>query len=634
MRARLPRAWFYPWRHATAAPQLCDHDYVSYVIAEPTCTDEGIIEQTCEKCGEKIYSDIQPLGHKYVNGICARCGQSDGTVQPEAQCEHEYDGTIVIEPTCIEAGVIELVCAKCDNEVVSAVAPLGHKYVNGICARCGQSDGTVSPVCEHEYGAMMIAEPTCTEAGSIELVCSKCGNESITEVPALGHKYVNGICTRCGQSDGTVSPVCEHEYSAMMIAEPTCTEAGSVELVCSKCGDQSTAEIPALGHKYVNGVCTRCGQRDGTVSPTCEHDYDATVVAEPTCTETGSIELVCSKCGDQSTAEIPALGHKYVNGVCTRCGQRDPDESAPDPEPDLTLFTDMDDAFALSKKLGYIFSENQFIDGLCGMSFTKLFTNKNGHLKVTSYNISADIGDMRVDIPVEGAAEVGLINGIYISLEGELTIIDSTGITKSFGFLEPYVTTQSTWITAVALNMQNELLLLDSSDKIIKAGFIAKDEAPEVVDDLILYYGTKSSYAYTVYGAFDRTIEYAEIAPTHLGKPVTAIAANAFYGYTSLKGVTIPEGISSIQSYAFATCTALEYVVISSTMYYISNGIFDGCTSLKTVFFNGTKAQWNKLSGYRYIDELPGVTVYFYSEVGPVVGENYWHMVDGKPVIW
>ena len=552
---------------STAEP--CEHDYVSYVIAEPTCTNEGIIEQTCEKCGEKIYSDIQPLG---------------------------------------------------------------HKYVNGICVRCGQSDGTVSPVCEHEYSATMIAEPTCTEAGSIKLVCAKCGDESITEVPALGHKYVNGICVRCGQSDGTVSPVCEHEYSATMIAEPACTEAGSIKLVCAKCGDESITEVPALGHKYVNGICVRCGQSDGTVSPVCEHEYSATMIAEPTCTEAGSVELVCSKCGDQSTAEIPALGHKYVNGVCTRCGQRDGSEDNPDVpvDTDLTLFTDVDEAYGYSRELGYPFSETDFINGMRGMRFTEVFTNSNGHLKVKYGAISADIGDVRADISVEGAAHVGLISSIEISKDGALLISDTTGKLVDFGRLEPFKAASSKYVVGAAINLQNELLLLGNDNTIVKAGFISKNSSVEVVDDLLLYREYRSSYS--VDGAFNRNIEYADVAPTHLGKPVTSVASDAFAGYLLLRGVVLPEGIEQINNRAFKDCSALEYIVLPESLYRISANAFEGCSSLDNIFYCGTKTQWALLNVI--LPEMDA-TVYFYSEVGPVIGENYWHYdEEGNPVIW
>ena len=46
------------------------------------------------------------------------------------------------------------------------------------------------------------------------------------------------------------------------------------------------------------------------------------VVEAPGCLETGTLNCSCitSSCGETFKYEIPALGHNYVNGYCTRCG--------------------------------------------------------------------------------------------------------------------------------------------------------------------------------------------------------------------------------------------------------------------------------------------------------------------------
>ncbi len=56
-----------------------------------------------------------------------------------------------------------------------------------------------------------------------------------------------------------------------------------------------------------------------------EHVFgDWTVETEPTCTEPGVRCHVCEQCGLKEREEIPALGHDFVDGVCTRCGAEDP----------------------------------------------------------------------------------------------------------------------------------------------------------------------------------------------------------------------------------------------------------------------------------------------------------------------
>ena len=66
----------------------------------------------------------------------------------------------------------------------------------------------------------------------------------------------------------------------------------------------------------------------GTEMPECEHDERSTHREEPTCTEAGYVDEVCDICGEVlSHEELPA-GHKYENGKCTVCGERDPDAPA------------------------------------------------------------------------------------------------------------------------------------------------------------------------------------------------------------------------------------------------------------------------------------------------------------------
>lgn len=57
---------------------------------------------------------------------------------------------------------------------------------------------------------------------------------------------------------------CQHEtIMDVTKTHPTCTEAGLKENWCYDCNKfLGTETLPALGHDYVDGVCTRCGESD------------------------------------------------------------------------------------------------------------------------------------------------------------------------------------------------------------------------------------------------------------------------------------------------------------------------------------------------------------------------------------
>ena len=122
-----------------------------------------------------------------------------------------------------------------------------------------------------------------------------------TETPALGHVEVKDAAK-----------------------EATCTEKGLTEGVhCSRCNAvlKAQTETPALGHVEVK---------------------DAAKAA--TCTEKGLTEGAhCSRCNTvlKAQTETPALGHDYKNGVCTRCGAKDPNykPAAPAVTPDFLATT-------------------------------------------------------------------------------------------------------------------------------------------------------------------------------------------------------------------------------------------------------------------------------------------------------
>lgn len=55
-------------------------------------------------------------------------------------------------------------------------------------------------LCEHQYEETTV-EATCTEPGSITKVCKLCGHTEVTEIPAKGHTFKDGVCTVCNAPD-------------------------------------------------------------------------------------------------------------------------------------------------------------------------------------------------------------------------------------------------------------------------------------------------------------------------------------------------------------------------------------------------------------------------------------------------
>ena len=111
---------------------------------------------------------------------------------------------------------------------------------------------------------------------------------------------------------------CSHKWKeGEILLQPTCTTTGKKQKVCENCGNLLEVEIPALGHNFVNRVCTRCGEKE----PGCTtHTYgDWVITKNATCVAEGSKKRTCTVCGVEEVETIPATGeHTYGEWKVTK----------------------------------------------------------------------------------------------------------------------------------------------------------------------------------------------------------------------------------------------------------------------------------------------------------------------------
>lgn len=67
------------------------------------------------------------------------------------------------------------------------------------------------------------------------------------------------------------------------------------------------------------------------------------------------------------------------------------------------------------------------------------------------------------------------------------------------------------------------------------------------------------------------------------GLPVESLASQAFYEYTALEEVTLPEGLTTLGSSAFCGCSALTYIDLPDGIKSIPRSCFRNCTALTGV---------------------------------------------------
>ena len=131
---------------------------------------------------------------------------------------------------------------------------------------------------------------------------------------------------------------CAHSYGEWTVTEDaTCEKNGNKERVCDLCGDVETQTIPATGHTEVT---------------------DAAV--EATCTVDGKTEgSHCSTCKKVLKEQnvIPALGHDYVDGICSHCKK---DENAVSEVSRLAGDSRYETSFAIANEMKEVLGVDKF----------------------------------------------------------------------------------------------------------------------------------------------------------------------------------------------------------------------------------------------------------------------------------
>ena len=130
--------------------------------------------------------------------------------------------------------------------------------------------------------------------------------------------------------NGTVKKVESDKDITVRTKETDVKNIGDEKItVTDKSGKDTTVGTTGSGSSTtVNKGTTSSGGGSYTPPAQHTHTWDAGVVTkEATCTEAGVKTFTCS-CGATYTEDIPAKGHNYNNGVCSNCGDKQPEVKA------------------------------------------------------------------------------------------------------------------------------------------------------------------------------------------------------------------------------------------------------------------------------------------------------------------
>ena len=229
------------------------------------------------------------------------------------------------------------------TEVIPAT---GHAYGEPVWKWTDGFEATATFTCANNAAHVKNVTATVTNAVTTEATCEADGVRTYTaKVTFEGKEY----------TDAKTEPVPAkgHTLTAVKAVPATCETAGvKAHWKCEVCGKlfsdaegktETTMEklaIPATGHAYGEPVWSWTDDFKATATFTCanapSHVKNVTatvtnaVTTEATC-ETDGVRTYTAKVTfdgkdytDTKTEVIPALGHDYKDGKCSRCGAEEP----------------------------------------------------------------------------------------------------------------------------------------------------------------------------------------------------------------------------------------------------------------------------------------------------------------------
>ena len=149
-------------------------------------------------------------------------------------------GVLTCEGDNISSGTLVTINS---NTVTFSVGNTDSSITNGQARITAIEVVYLAKFCEHNYVYSSTIESTCSTVGEEKSICSKCGKESIVEIPMKHHAEI------------------QHDA-----VDATCSTAGNAAYVtCENCSYSTYVEIPATGeHNYVDGVCSVCGEEEAS----------------------------------------------------------------------------------------------------------------------------------------------------------------------------------------------------------------------------------------------------------------------------------------------------------------------------------------------------------------------------------
>ena len=341
--------WSWNNDFTASAVFTCTDDDGHTQTVPATVTDEVTTEPTCDKEGLRTYTaKVTFEGKDYT----------DTKTEPIPAKGHTLTAVEAVPATCETAGTsAHWKCEVCGKLFSDAEGNTETTLEKLAIPATGHAYG--APVWKWNDDFTASATFTCgNDASHVETV-----NAAVTSEVTEGSCEVGGTRTYTAKvtfegkdyTDTKTEPVPAkgHTLTAVEAVPATCETAGvKAHWKCEVCGKlfsdaegktETTLEklaIPATGHAYGEPVWKWTDDFTASATFTCGNDAShvetvnaavtnevttaATCKADGVRTYTAKVTFEGKEYADTKTEVIPALGHDYKDGKCSRCGAEEP----------------------------------------------------------------------------------------------------------------------------------------------------------------------------------------------------------------------------------------------------------------------------------------------------------------------
>ena len=212
----------------------------------------------------------------------------------------------------------------------------GHAYGAPVWSWTDDFKATATFTCANNAAHVENVTATVTNAVTTEATCETDGVRTYTAkvtfggkeytdtktetLPATGHAYGEPVWKWNDDFTASATFTCANNDAHVENVTATVTNAVTTEATCESTGVRTyTAKVTFEGKEYTDTKTE--------VIPATEHDTELVGAKDATCTEDGYTgDEVCKVCGVtvKQGEVLPALGHDYKDGKCSRCGAEEP----------------------------------------------------------------------------------------------------------------------------------------------------------------------------------------------------------------------------------------------------------------------------------------------------------------------